>query len=182
MRDAISEWREHIPFAGQLVAAIRPRVFVELGVFTGVSYCAFCEAIQAHDVPCSCYGIDHWRGDNQCGYYGPDVLAELRAYHDARYSTFSRLVERSFDEALEMFDDGVVDLLHLDGYHTYEAVAHDVASWLPKMRRGGVMVLHDIAERRPDFGVWQVWEALKARYPIYREFAHGHGLGIVVVW
>ena len=75
----------------------------------------------------------------------------------------------------------VIDLLHLDGYHTYEAVKHDIETWLPKMSTRGVMLMHDIAEHKDDFGAWQVWGELKERSPNHFEVAHGHGLGVVVV-
>jgi hypothetical protein len=173
-------WVGHIPFASWLVDALRPRVVVELGVHSGNSYCAFLQAVQHLALPAQCYGIDHWRGDDHSDYYGDEVYAELCAYHDPLYGTFSTLIRATFEDALPYFTDGSVDLLHLDGFHTYEAVAEDFSSWLPKMSARGVVLFHDINVRERDFGVWRFWEEIAARHPTFA-FVHSHGLGVACV-
>ena len=185
-RTAESAWLQHTPFAMLLIELLRPRLFVELGVQHGSSYCAFCQAVSTLNVQCRCVGVDSWKGDEHAGMsgtdqYGSDVLAELQAYHELRYSAFSTLMQASFDDAVANFSDGSIDLLHIDGYHTYEAVRHDFDTWAAKMSARGVVLLHDICERKDDFGVYRLWDELKAQYPLHLELGHGHGLGVVVV-
>lgn len=175
-----SAWHEHIPFAMFMVEILQPRTIVELGTHAGDSYCAFCQAVSELKLDTRCYAIDTWEGDEQAGRYRGEVFADLRAHHDPLYSNFSCLLQTTFDSALSHFEDGTIDLLHIDGNHTYQEVKRDFESWLPKMTARGVILLHDICVRDPDFGVWRLWHELANLYPQF-SFEHGHGLGVLAV-
>jgi hypothetical protein len=175
----VSAWLEHAPFGFWLVGALRPRTIVELGVHTGFSYSVFCQAVQRLHLPARCFAVDTWRGDQHAGYYGDDVYNAVRL-HNRRYDAFSRLIRADFADALSEFADGSIDLLHIDGCHSYEAVRRDFESWLPKLSDRGVVLFHDTAEYANGFGVHRLWEELRLRYPSF-EFTHGHGLGVLGV-
>ncbi len=86
--------------------------------------------------------MDTWAGDEQTGFYGPDVYERV-ASHNRRYSGFSTLLRTSFDEAANHFEQESIDLLHIDGLHTYAAVKHDLESWLPKLSEKPVVLFDD---------------------------------------
>ncbi len=173
-------WVEHIPFAFWLIGALRPRIVAELGTLGGNSFFAFCQAAVAHEVPAQLTAIDTWQGDAHAGLYGEDVFADVRRYRDANYPQSAHLMRTLFDDARPKFAAGSIDLLHIDGLHTYDAVRHDFETWLDAVSPRGVVLFHDIAVRESGFGVWQLWDELSARYPAFA-FAHGHGLGVLGV-
>jgi|ERR1700722_596135 len=174
-----SAWNEHIPFAMMLVELQRPRVVVELGTHWGASYCAWCQAVMAIGLAAKCYAVDTWAGDPDAGYYGEEVFDDLNDYHK-QYASFSKLMRMKFDDALPQIADKSVDLLHIDGLHSYEAVRHDYDAWLPKMSERGVILFHDTVVTQAGFGVHKLWRELSPHFPHFN-FDHGHGLGILAV-
>jgi len=173
-------WIEHIPFAFWLIGVLRPLSVVELGTLGGNSFFAFCQAAAQHGVPARLAAIDTWQGDEHAGLYGEEVFADVSRYRDANYPDSARLIRALFDDARPGFAAASIDLLHIDGLHTYDAVRHDFETWCDAVSNRGVVLFHDIAVRESGFGVWQLWEELSARYPAFA-FSHGHGLGVLGV-
>ncbi|MGO4127842.1 class I SAM-dependent methyltransferase [Inquilinus sp. YAF38] len=175
-----SAWWAHVPFAFWIVAACKPGLLVELGTHNGISYAAFCEAVARVNLGTRCYAIDTWVGDEHAGHYSDEVYNDLRRFNDQRYAAFSEMIRSTFDDALSYFEDGSIDLLHIDGFHTYEAVKHDFESWRPKLSERAVVLFHDTNVRQSDFGVYRFFGEISKQFPSF-EFLHGHGLGVVAV-
>lgn len=172
-------WVGHIPFVFWLMKVSKPARFVELGTHRGNSYCAMCQAVSNLQLGSTGTAVDTWEGDvHMEREHG--LFDEVRNYHDPKYSGFSTLLRATFDNARAYFSDNSIDLLHIDGTHTYEAVRHDFETWKSAMSEDGIVLFHDIEVRRDDFGVWKLWEELSSQYPSF-DFNHSHGLGVIAV-
>ena len=92
----------------------------------------------------------------------------MRSSNERHYAGFSRLLRMTFDDAAPLFKPRSVDLLHIDGLHEYAAVRHDFETWFPKVRPGGIVLLHDIAMRTGRLSAYgELWEELSGQYPAF---------------
>ena len=66
-----------------------------------------------------------------------------------------------FQRSCRIFCENSIDILHIDGLHTYDAVK-DFITWKNKIREGGSILFHDWNVRSEDFGVWKLWEEICA--------------------
>lgn len=176
-----SGWKGHLPFAYWLIGELRPNTFVELGSHWGHSYFAFCQAVKETNKHTACYSVDTWQGEEHAGFYGEEVFSHVNLHNQSHYAQFSHLLRMTFDEAVNNFSDQSIDLLHIDGLHTYQAIRHDFETWLPKLSSGAVVLFHDIHVREKGFGVWKFWEEICYHYPRHLAFRHSHGLGVIQV-
>jgi hypothetical protein len=175
-----SAWLEHGPFALWLGEYLKPKKFVELGTHNGFSYFTFCESFKLINSPHEAFAIDTWQGDEHSGFYDDDVFSSVSQINSMFFSSFSTLVRSTFQDAVEYFEDDSIDLLHIDGLHTYEAVSSDFDLWFSKLSKGSIVLFHDINVRERGFGVHKLWTELSTKYPNF-SFSHGHGLGVLKV-
>jgi hypothetical protein len=139
----------------------------------------FAEATRRGEIPCELFGVDLWQGDEHTGLYDGDEIYQSLRQRVAGYGNV-HLIKADFKDARKNFPDGSIDLLHIDGLHTYEAVKGNFETYLSAMSRSGVVLFHDTQVRKDTFGVWRLWAELRDRYPSF-EFEHGYGLGVLLV-
>jgi hypothetical protein len=173
----VGAWTSHLHFAYDAVALLKPAILVELGVDRGESYVAFCQAALENQTATQCFGVDTWRGDQHAGGYDETTFAQVSEHNRVNYASFSTLIRSDFDDASNRFEKESIDVLHLDGLHTEDAVRHDLDAWLPKLRPGGILLLHDVDVRSKGFGVWKVWTELQQHGRSWT-FHDGPGLGV----
>lgn len=171
-------WAGHIPFLMTLIKLMEPRTYVELGTHYGASLIGAATASKSFNIPMKLYAVDSWEGDVHAGVYeGEPIYQQLKDYVSQRFQNVE-LVRSYFDDANPRFAPGSIDILHIDGLHTYDAVKHDFVSWLPKMAPDGVILFHDTCVYERGFGVHQLWDELRERFTTL-SFGHSFGLGVV---
>ena len=174
----VSAWNGHLHFAKWVISAARPKIIVELGTHKGSSYFSFCQSVAEMNFNSKCYAVDTWQGDEHAGVYSNEIY-ELVCSRNERYSKFSSLIRKRFEDAVFDFDNNSIDLLHIDGLHTYEAVKNDFETWLPKLKPGSIVLFHDVEVKERGFGVDKYWSELILTYEQNYLFEHSFGLGVI---
>jgi hypothetical protein len=122
--------------------------------------------------------VDPWTSDERGRFSGEEVYRGVVAHNANRYSGFSTLARTTFDDAVDHFSDGTIDLLRIDGGRFCENVKHDFQAWRTKLSGRAVVLLRDTNVRERGVGAYGLWEELRQVDPHF-EFLHGHGFGVL---
>lgn len=169
----------HLPLMSWLVNATRPGVVVELGMYSGDSFFAFCQIIEQYRLPAKCFTINTWDGGEHSGYYGEHLYRSILEYTEHHYGAFASVMRMSYDQALDSFSDGSIDLLSVGGMQPYELLRHTFDSWLPKLSDTSVVLLHNIYGKERYTGLRELWAELSPQYR-HIGFEHCSGLGVLI--
>jgi Methyltransferase domain len=181
-KDNATPWAGHKCFGYNLIKNLQPGLVVELGSWKGTSFYSFCQAAKDYKLNSRLVAIDTWQGDTQAGMFGDEVFNHFKQLLSKCYGGVNaNFLRKTFDEAVNEFADQSIDVLHIDGFHTYDAVSYDFNTWKGKVKKTGVILFHDIKEQKDDFGVYRFWAEIKERYKNCLEFSHSHGLGILIL-
>jgi predicted O-methyltransferase YrrM len=148
------------------VEAESPRVVLEIGTCSGGTLWALCR-VAAPDA--RIVSVDLPGGPSSGGtvveptVLGTYVLPTQRS-HFFRGDSHRPEIREAVRETLT--SAGPVDLLMIDGDHTYDGVKQDFEDYAPFVRDGGLIVFHDILHhpKVPACQVDRFWQEIRARY------------------
>lgn len=139
-------------------AATLPRggTIVEIGSFMGLSSILMAQTLlRTGNHQARIYSVDTWEGSPE--HQELDAIKDRKLFdifkdniQKAGISSFIHPIRKSSTIAFEDFEDGSIDLLFVDGDHSFEGCYSDLVYWFPKLRTGGVLIGHDC---EPDSGV-----------------------------
>lgn len=129
-----------------------PTTYVEIGIAMGFHI----ETIAKQFQDVTCYGIDPYipydpnDSFNDIGKIEPSLSVQenFNLFCSSvtgrlkKYSNFKHIRESS-DSAYKLFQDESIDLIFVDGDHTYDAVKKDCNFWWDKLKTGGIMCWDD---------------------------------------
>jgi len=125
---------------------------VEVGCRYGASAKLWRDHIPDLDITC----IDPYAAYHRVSQARQDLIYE-GAKQNAELYGFKLLREKSL-VAVELFDDASLDWVHIDGDHSFDAAVQDIIKWVPKVREGGLVLVHDYCA----FGLSGVMPAVNA--------------------
>jgi predicted O-methyltransferase YrrM len=133
---------------------------VEIGSWMGLSAITMANALYARrNMDGRIYCVDTWLGSAEhqdFDFIRRDEMYQrfLSNLRTARADLVAEPVRAPSLEAAERFADGSIDILFIDGDHSYEACLDDMLHWIAKVRPGGLVIGHDCYEE-PDNGVFR---------------------------
>jgi cephalosporin hydroxylase len=168
----------------EIVVSICPKKLLEIGTFQGGTLCILARLSDPHATIIS---ID-LPGGNFGG--GQSKIRSL-LYHAFKksFQTMHLIRGDSHSEEIAARVRQItqsLDVLFIDGDHTYEGVKLDFLSYSPLVRPGGIIAFHDIAENRKETGgdVPRFWNEVKGLHPheeIIENREQGWGIGVLYV-
>jgi predicted O-methyltransferase YrrM len=158
--------RAEIQRALEEIENLRPRRVLEIGTAQGGTFFLLSRAAAADaklislDLPAGRWGggYSNWKRHLYRSLLLPEQSAE--------FIRSNSHLPSSFESVKTMLGGDPLDLLFIDGDHSYEGVKADFELYSPLVRPGGLIVLHDIAfHEKYDCHVDQFWAEVKERYP-----------------
>ena len=135
----------------EIALELKPDVIFEIGVHNGISTHAWLSALQ-HNKKGMLYGID--KIDFEYNIIDPELK---------KYFKFTKADSAEFYKTWNK----EIDILHIDGDHSYEMCKSDYDNYYPFVKPGGFIFIHDVIHWR---GVTKFWDEItdnKIYLPFY---------------
>ncbi|MFX0132421.1 MAG: class I SAM-dependent methyltransferase [Candidatus Hodarchaeota archaeon] len=106
------------------------------------------------------YTIDNYTAKGMgCKDLDKSIYYErIKNYLDLYSNGNIRSILKDSEDAFSNFDDNSIDLILIDGNHSFPQVEKDYKLWFPKIKKDGVILFHDVDKDHP--GVLLVYEII----------------------
>lgn len=158
--DLINGWFNYESFYRQVAPTLSAdSVIVEVGAWLGKSSIGMHKINLARNMPIKIYCVDTWEGSAES--YHNDIKSKLAENNRTLYETFTenvklfhatdfiKAIRKHSTDAASLFQDGSIDLVIIDASHDHENVLKDITSWVPKIKKGGIIAGDDFSDSWP---------------------------------
>jgi predicted O-methyltransferase YrrM len=190
-KGAYQKYKELYSLIAFITQRIIPQSILEIGTGKGGTFWLWCQiaasdgTIISIDLPDGNFGggfsltqqkqIEKYKCNNQKVYF-------------IRGDSHNLLVE---EKLLHIIEKNKIDLLFIDGDHTYNGVKEDFDIYSKYVKDNGIIVFHDIVEhdRVPECQVKKFWDYIKTSYKSYefiddefddRGWGNWGGIGVLI--
>jgi hypothetical protein len=133
-------WQERIILYKKVIQLKRQSVMVEIGSYLGASSFFLAAGASDSNTNSLVFCVDTWMNDGM-SEGKRDTWNEFHI-NTSNFSKFIVPCRGSSAEIAQTFNRDI-DLLFIDGDHSFEGCKKDVESWLPHVRSGGIIIFHD---------------------------------------
>ena len=113
-------------------------IAVEIGSYIGASSVFIAKGLSKNS---KLYCIDTWQNDAMTEGNWDSYNEFLKNTYPVK-DKITIIRNKSIDASKTLNDE--IDYIFIDGDHSYEGVKNDIDNWFPKLRSGGVIIMHDI--------------------------------------
>jgi len=160
--DMDSSWKGHEYFAQWLIKEFDPKITVEIGTYTGFS--------------------TYWLAKNNTGTVYTIDIKDCGAEENLKELDNVVFIVDSSENVVKEWDKKI-DLLHIDGNHSFPSIVHDLKHWFKYMNPNGIIIMHDVlslSHVQPFYAFINFKSANNDGDNIKkRMFAYSHGLGLL---
>jgi cephalosporin hydroxylase len=169
------------------VSFLRPRRLrhaIEIGSEAGGTFYLWCQLVSGMKISV----------DLPTGPFGSGKFAEQSALLDrmgrmlswapnVRIVTGDSHADTTKQHVVELLEGQTVDLLFIDGDHSYEGVKRDFEMYREFVGPGGLIAFHDVNDtpwhRRRGCHVGRFWQELEGSKLEFNQFSHWAGIGVL---
>ena len=162
----------------------KPKTVIEIGTAAGGTLFLLCKVLDENSKIVS---IDLPEGD-----FGGELYPNWKKpiYHSFAKNKQELLLIRDNSQNKETLEKvkklvgDKIDLLIIDGDHTYPGVKKDFELYSQIVSQDGLIIFHDINQKIKNVEVWKLWNELKSKYETFEIITFGEekGFGIGIIY
>jgi hypothetical protein len=89
------------------------------------------------------YCVDNWKGSSEHKDVKEEDLYNNFIENMRPLEKYYKSIKSNSVEAADQFEDESIDFVFIDASHEYEDVKNDINTWLPKVKKDGILAGHD---------------------------------------